>query len=252
MGKHRQAARVADRTDRLQGPEPVTRDVSGRATPDQSAEGVLDAGGEPCRDEGAAHGRSAERIVGADGERLELRVDRHAQFCQPADRARETLGAATALRRERCLEGRVFRVHPEAQDVELALPQPDLLADDRIDLDAGDELQARRYCGRRHDLSIAGQGVVIGQGEGGNATVGCGAKQLGRLQDAVGSAGVGMQVNPRWSGRHDRIGERARIVSPAPRPCRWRVGHVRLRRAAGSVRWRAPVQSRGRCRSGWR
>ena len=52
---------------------------------------------------------------------------------------------------------------PKPEDVELALPQPEVAGDDGIDLDARDERQAGRDGIGRGDLAIAGQRVVIGQ-----------------------------------------------------------------------------------------
>ena len=61
--------------------------------------------------------------------------------------------------------------------MELALPQPEVAGDDRVDLDAGDELEAGRdRPPAAADLAVAGQGVVVGQREvrtphgGGGAT----------------------------------------------------------------------------------
>ena len=68
--------------------------------------------------------------------------DRHAELGQAANRPSEPLGASVALRDERRLERLVVGVHPEAEDVQLALPEPDVLRDDGVDLDAGDELEA--------------------------------------------------------------------------------------------------------------
>ena len=95
----------------------------------------------------------------------ELVVDRHVELAQQRDRLVEALAAAAALGCEDRLERLVVRVHPEAEDVELALPQPEVAGDDGVDLDAGDERQAGRDSVGGDHLAVAGQRVVVGQGE---------------------------------------------------------------------------------------
>ena len=58
----------------------------------------------------------------------------------PDEDAVELSASLTALSRQRRLERVVVAVHPEAQDVELALPQLIALVDDGVDLDEVAEL----------------------------------------------------------------------------------------------------------------
>ena len=63
-------------------------------------------------------------------------------LAQPGDGGREAEAPCAALGGERRLERLVVRVHPEAEDVELALGQAQVqVAGDGVDLDGRDEVQ---------------------------------------------------------------------------------------------------------------
>jgi len=112
-----------------------------------------------------AERRGAERVVARIGQVGDLRFDRQVEVMKPRDRPLEPLAPSSPLGRQRCLERRVVGVHPEAEDMKLALPQAEVAGDDGVDLDARHECQARRDRTRNDDLAIAREGVVVGQRE---------------------------------------------------------------------------------------
>jgi hypothetical protein len=89
--------------------------------------------------------------------------------------------------------------------VQLALPEAFLAAGDRVDLDAGDQLEPCRHAVRRAELAVRRQGIVIGDREQANPGLGRLADELERLEDAVGATGMGVQVDRRRPGRDDRV-----------------------------------------------
>ena len=117
------------------------------------------------RDEGAGDRRAAEGVVAGRRDVADLRVDREIELAQQGDRPLEPLAAPVALGGEDRLEGVVGRVHPEAEDVQLALPQAEVAGHDRVDLDPGQERQAGRHGAGGDDVAVAGQRVVVGQGQ---------------------------------------------------------------------------------------
>ena len=94
-------------------------------------------------------GRASQGVVIAVDQIGDLGVDRQADVAEQVDRPRESHAALVALGDHRRLERLVVRVHPEPEDVQLALPQPEVAGDEGVDLDAGDERQARRDRARR-------------------------------------------------------------------------------------------------------
>ena len=150
MGQRREPAGGPDRLDRLDRAETAARHVGRLPPAEQSPEGVLDARRVAGRDQRAGDGRPAERVVvGRIGDVREL-VRRSTGRARAAARrsARTARGAGRAGRRGSPRTPRP-RVHPEAEDVELALPQPEVAGDDGVDLDARDEGHAGRDGARR-------------------------------------------------------------------------------------------------------
>ena len=205
-----------DRTDRA---EAGTRHVRRAAAPDEALERVLDARRVTRGDEGPGDRRPAEGVVIAQVELGELFVDRELELSQTGDGPLEPLPAPRTLGREDRFELVVCRVHPEAEDVELALPQV-LPIDDGVDLDAGDQLEAVGHGARGQDVTAARQRVVVGQREQPDPGSGSRAQEDRRLEDAVGAGRVGVEVDGRRSRRDDGIGRRPRIVAPRGRPGR--------------------------------
>ena len=139
MSQCRKPARRPDGLDRPNRAESGTRHVGGTTAPDESLERVLDA----CRvtggDERPRDRRPAERVVIAQVELGERLVDQQPELSQDCNGPLEPLPSSRSLGREDRFELVVVRVHAEAEDVELALPQV-LPIDDGVDLDAGDQL----------------------------------------------------------------------------------------------------------------
>src|SRR5262249_19230879 len=145
-----------DRTDRI---EPAAGEVRRFAPAQVAIERVLDARRVPGGDEGARDRRAPQRVV---IRRLVVReggIDRHIELAQTLEHPPEADAPRLPLRGERRLEGVVRGVHAEAEDVELALPQPKVARDDRVDLDARDELEAGWDGTRaaRGDVAITGE-----------------------------------------------------------------------------------------------
>ena len=69
-----------------------------------------------------------------------------------------------ALRSERRLERLVVEVHPEAEDVQLAVLERDA-AGQGVDLDAGDQLDRRRHRPAEDEVADPGERVVVGDRE---------------------------------------------------------------------------------------
>ena len=163
MGQDGQAVGGPDRLDRLDRPEPAARHVARLAPAEQPREGILDAVRVAGLDQGPGDGRPAQRVVGRARHVEHVVVDREVEVAQPGDRPLEAFAPSTALRGEGRLEAGIVGIHPEAEDVELALPQAEVAIDDRVDLDTGDQGQPGRHGVAGHDLAIAGQRVVVGQ-----------------------------------------------------------------------------------------
>ena len=172
--------------------------------------------GEPGSDQRPGDGRPAEGVVVAGVERGDLGVDRHADLAQAVDGPREPLAGAVALGRHRRLERLVVRVHPEPEDVELALPQPEVAGDEGVDLDARDQRHPGGDRTGRDHVAIAGERVVVGQREDADAGRGNAARRAatGR-QDAVGAGRVRVQVDGRRraAGRPRRSRRRPAVVA---------------------------------------
>ena len=233
------------------GPRPVARHVGGLAPAEQPREGVLDARRVAGRDERPGDGRAAERIVVRPRDARELVVDRQVQLAQPRDGLLEPFAATPALGREGRLEGLVVRIHPEAEDVELALPQAEVAGDDRVDLDARDERHAR--AGRRPPRRPRGSPPAC-RGRSGPA----GGRPLEGLGRTSSTGATTPSERVVWVcrsmvdglGRLDPAGAARgqRVMPPAARPG----GHVTPRRVAGCARWRGRGRWPDRCRSGRR
>ena len=163
----RRAARIAAIAPSGSRPDPP--DIAGSAVPEDPGESVLDAGRESGRDEGPREGRATERVVIARRQLGDLGVDRQPQLAQQVDGPRESRPPGRALAGEDRLERVVVRVHAEAQDVQLGLPQAEVAGHERVDLDARDEPHAGRDRVRSDEVAVAGQGVVVGEGEGPHA-----------------------------------------------------------------------------------
>jgi len=82
-------------------------------------------------------------------------------------------------------------VHPQAEHVHLAL------VDGSAQLDAGNYLDAELFA-RRHRLRDARDGVVVGDGDGGEARLFCEPDKLRRGVLAIGLIRMGMQVDGAW------------------------------------------------------
>ena len=130
------------------GPETLAADVGRAARADQAGEGVLDARREPGGHQRTGDGRPTEGIVVARVQRGDLGVDRQFELTQAIHSPGEPETALVALADHRRLECLVRGVHPEAEDVQLTLPQAQITGHQCIDLDPGDERHPRRDCAR--------------------------------------------------------------------------------------------------------
>ena len=247
--ERREAARGPDRVDRLDRREARPRHVARLAVRQEPLERVLDALGEPGRDEGARDGRPAQRVVRGEVEGRDLGVDRQPDLAQPLDGRVEAGAAGAALARERGLERVVRRVDADPQHVELALEQVEPeAAGHGVDLDCRDERQVggeRRRAGR-DQLPVPGEVVVVRDGEQPDPRVVRLADELGGLEDAVGAGRVGVDVGDRVAGVNG---------SPSSGRGAWRAEPdvaIRPRPGAGCARSGWPGRSPGRCRSGRR
>ena len=122
MGEDRDAAGIPDRGDRILGAEALAPDVPRFTVPDDPGERVLDALGEPGGHQCPPDRRSAEGIVVVRIQVADLGIDREVDRAQQIDGLPEPPPALIALDGQGRFERLVIRVHPEAQDVELALP----------------------------------------------------------------------------------------------------------------------------------
>ena len=235
VGKDREASGRDDGPDRVVGPQAVAPDIARGAVADQACEGVLDARRVAGRDQRAGDRRTAERIVTVERDRGHLPVDPEIQLAQALDGPCEAHPSLLALNGERRLEGLVGRIHADAQDVQLALPEAEVPGHQGIDLDPWQQghPDGDRVVGEH--LAITGQRVVIGQGEGGHTARSGRGEQVAGLKDAVGPPRMGMQVDRGRTGRDDLVGQRRRIVTTpgssrqARRPRRERSPRVHLR-----------------------
>ena len=96
---------------------------------------------------------------------LDLGVDRQLELAQPGDGPLERGRALIALGGQDGLERFVVGVHAEAEDVQLAFPQPQVAGHERVDLDTGQQRHPGWHRGLRDHGAVAGQGVVVGQAE---------------------------------------------------------------------------------------
>ena len=133
--------------------------------PDDPAEGVLDALGEPGGDERPGDRRAAECVIVADREGRDLRIDRQPEVPQQDHRPLEPLATATALGGEGRLERLVVRIHAEPEDVELALPQSEVAGHEGVDLDTRDEGHPGWHRPGSDDVTVAGERVVVRERE---------------------------------------------------------------------------------------
>ena len=212
MGQRREPACRPDGLDRADRAESGTRHVRGAATPDESLERILDARRVTRGDERPGDRRPAERVVIAQVELGERLVDRQPELSQNGDGPLEPFPASRSLGREDRFELVVRRVHAEAEDVELALPQV-LPVDDGVDLDAGDQLEAVGHGARGQDVPATRQRVVVGQRQQPDTGSGRRAEEDRRLEDAVRARRMGVEVDRRGSRRDDGIGRRPRVVA---------------------------------------
>ena len=125
---------------------------------------------------------TAEGVVIAQVELGERLVDRQPELPKNGYGPLEPFPASRSLGGEDRFELVVCRVHAEAEDVELALPQV-LPIDDGVDLDAGDQLEALGHGARGQDVPAARQRVVVGQRQQADPGGGCGAEEDRRLED---------------------------------------------------------------------
>ena len=95
------------------------------------------------RDQRPRDGWTAKGIVVGEIDVGDVGVDRHPDLGQERNGPLEPSPARQPLGGERGLERIVGRVHPESEDVELAVLERDA-ARDRVDLDAGDQLKPCR------------------------------------------------------------------------------------------------------------
>ena len=150
--------------------------------------------------------------------------------------------AEVALFYKRCLELLVVDVHTEAEHVEFALGQL-RVADDGVDLDARDELEWEGRRARGGQLADARERVVIGQCQGADAGD-CGrCHEIRRLHDAIRSAAVGMEVEPRWIRGHDGFAD-ALTIRPQPGGRR-ALRRLRFGRHGGTAGTGRPVRPTG-------
>ena len=130
-------------------------------------------------------------------------VDRHPDLRQPPNRPFEPGASRGALPGERRLECLVGRVHPEAEHVELAVEQRDV-ASDRVDLDAGNELEAGgQGVGGCAEFAVRGERVVVGDRQVPDAGRCDVADQDRGLEDAVGAGRVRVEVDDRCATAGD-------------------------------------------------
>ena len=156
VGQRCEPARCPDGLDRADRAESGTGHVRRAAAPDEPLERILDARRVTRADERPGDRRPAERVVIAQVELGERLVDRQPELPQDGDGPLEPFPASRSLGREDRFELVVCRVHAEAEDVELALPQV-LPIDDGVDLDAGDQLEAVGHGACGQEVSAACQ-----------------------------------------------------------------------------------------------
>ena len=151
-------------------------------------------------------GRPPQRgfVVAAEFGRAGVQAE--AKVAQPPERALESVATGVPLAGERLLEPFIVRSNSEAQDVELAFPKLRQPGGDAVDLDSCQQLQPRRQCDTRHEqVAVAGQRVVVGDGQEANARSSRITNERTRRQHAVRAKGVRMQVDRRWGGRVNRL-----------------------------------------------
>ena len=139
--------------------------------------------------------RAPERGVVVEGQLLDLGVDRETELAQLRHDTVEPLAALGALVGEQRLERLVRGIDAVAEDVQLALVQAVVTRDDAVDLDRGNELEAkvRRVAVACAELAVGSERVVVGDGEQPDACLAGGGEQLGGLQDCrpIGSCACG-------------------------------------------------------------
>ena len=146
-------------------------------------------------------GGPAERVVTGEIERVDLGVNADPGIAEPPQRRHEPCASRRALGGQRGLERLVVRVHLEPEDVQLATRdlEPEA-ARDGVDLDPGDQLE-RLAEPRRAELAVARQVVVVGDGEQPDAGRGGLVDELERLEDAIRTGRVGVEIGRRGTGR---------------------------------------------------
>jgi hypothetical protein len=131
---------------------------------------------------------------------------------RPIDRPVEPRPPGCALSSQGCLERLVVRVHPEPEDVELALPQAEIPGHEGVDLDAGDQRHALRH-GVGDQVVVSGERVVVGEREDPDTGRRDVLDEPGRGQDTIRAARVGVQVDRRRSRRDDTKRRGCRVVA---------------------------------------
>ena len=248
MGQHGQAVGRPDRLDRLDRAEAAARHVARLPPAQQPREGILDAVRVARPDEGAGDGRPTERVVGRARHVEQVVVDREVEIAQPGDGQLEALAPSATLLGQGRLEGGVVRIHPEAEDMQLALPQAEIAVDDRVDLDARDERQAGRH-GRRRPRPRDSRPACRGRSGPGAGRRPRPPRRRGppeRRHRPNASCGCGGRSSRGSGGRPAGPGRRQGVVTAAAPAGR----HLRPRRDAGSARWPGRARSPDRCRPG--
>ena len=117
----------------------------------------------------------------------------------PISRSRATVRSNRVRRAARWsasgyFERLVVKVHPEPEDVELAVVERDP-AGEGVDLDAGDQFELRGHRPAEHEVAVGGERVVVGDRERRDPGVGGRPDQLDRREDAVGPDRVRVEVD---------------------------------------------------------
>ena len=187
------------------GREARPRHVARLAVREEPPERVLDALGEPGRDEGAGDRRPAERVVRGEVEGRDLGVDRQPDLAQPLDRRVEAGPAGAALAR---------RAPPRTPRPSGSTPIPSTwsspsnsveaeAARHGVDLDRRDERRGRRGAAPRRARRAPGTRRGCRGPRSANSRTPAVvrlADELGRLEDAVGAGRVGVDVGDRVAG----------------------------------------------------
>ena len=193
----------------------------------QPAERVLDARREAGRHQRPGDRRPAERVVVVRDETRRPGRRSAGRSRAAGRRSARTARGGGPLGGQRRLERLVVGVHPEAQDVQLALPQARGRGSRCALISTpGMSVIGAGIARRGHHVAVAGERVVIGQRQRPDAGLG-GARRARRARGRrrSGSCGCG--------GRRSTTGRRRRARSP-PRIVRAGGGHAAQ---ASTRRW---------------